>query len=217
MEGKSVGGARAAWISAGFVGAFNTTGADTDTVAPGPVIAPLDAACPAPQAIFNTSVTITTLPPETEPPGCEVVPNVLWMTIADARAAWGATAFTGDVLPPGPDPDPNAVVVTQTLVQDGSNVASEPGVTCIEPDPDPDPPYDLELTVGSPWAPPPPAPCQVPHMIDKTRAEGQTEWVSAGFTGSYAPTNGNWKIKSQSLVGFSWLPCDSSITVSNQP
>lgn len=215
MAGMSVAGARYAWESAGFLGAFNTTGTDSQTVAPGPVIDPLDAACMSPLAIFTAEVTITDVPPETTPAGCEVVPNVVGVTIAEARAMWGATAFEGDVLPAGPDPDPTVVVTSQTLSQDATPVTAEPGVTCL--DPVATPAYDLEVDVGPAWPDPPPAPCQVPHMIDKIRPDGQTEWGAAGFTGSFSPTNGNWKIKSQSLVGFSWLPCETSITVSQHP
>jgi TadE-like protein len=215
MAGMSVGGARLAWQSAGFVGAFNTTGTDTQTVAPGPVIDPLDAACMSPLAIFNAQVTVTIVPPETTPAGCEVLPNLVGITIDNARTTWDGTAFTGDLLPPGPDADPNAVVTSQTLLQDGSPVTAEPGVTCL--DPATVPAYDVEVGVGPAWPNPPPAPCQVPHLIDKNLTDGQTEWGEAGFTGSFSPTSGNWKIKSQSLVGFSWVPCETPIVVSQRP
>ncbi|MCA1572392.1 MAG: pilus assembly protein [Chloroflexi bacterium] len=213
MSNMSVSGARAAWISAGFIGAFNTTAEDTETVAPGPVIDPVDPSCPSPLAVFNASVTVLARPAETEPPGCEVVPNLVGMTIPEARAAWNSMTFAGDFSPPLPDADADAVVTSQATEQDGSSFASDPGITCL--DPATDPPIDMEVQVGDPWPDPPPAPCQVPHLIDKTRPIGKTEWLAAQFTGTYSPNNGGWKIKSQSLVGFSWLPCDSSIIVSN--
>ena len=76
---------------------------------------------------------------------------------------------------------------------------------------------DLLLTTGAAWAPPPPPPCQVPHMIDKRRPVAQSDWTAAHFNGSFSPTNGNFVVKNQSIPGFSWVPCASSITVSNQP
>jgi hypothetical protein len=214
MQYMSVGGAREAWISAGFTGDFNTTAADTATVAPGPVIDPLDPACPAPLAIFYASVTVTTLPPDTEPEGCEVVPNLIGMTIADARDAWEATAFAGELLPPGPDADSDAAVKSQETKQDGTIVSSEPGVTCL--DPTDEPPIDVEVVLGSAWPEPPPAPCQVPHLVGKTRNVGEAEWWAAQFTGTFSPGQGNWVIETQSLAGFSYQPCESSITVSQR-
>ena len=92
---------------------------------------------------------------------------------------------------------------------------SPTGVTCL--DAAADPPIDLEVTTGAAWTPPPDPPCQVPHMIDKTRNVGEGEWDAANFTGTFSPPNGNWTIESQSIPGFSWVPCDASITVSQHP
>lgn len=217
MGGMSVAGARLAWLSAGFIGSFDAGGAgDYDTVDPNLiVIDPLDPACPDPLAIFNAQVAVGILSPEGSPPGpvgCNVIRNLIGLRVDDARTAWESdTAFTGTFDPPQPDPDPSAAVTAQTTSQGGSPVASEPGVTCM------DPATDIQVTVGAPWANPPPAPCQVPHMIDKTRSEGSTAWYGAKFVaGTFSPTQGQWKIKWQSLVGFSWLPCDSTIVVDNK-
>jgi hypothetical protein len=56
-------------------------------------------------------------------------------------------------------------------------------------------------------------------MIDLKRSEGQAAWSAPGIPGGFAPANfnpknGNFTIKSQSLVGGTWLPCSASITVS---
>jgi hypothetical protein len=217
LVGLSVDGARNAWASAGFVGSFNpATGQDTSTVAAA-TITPDDIACLSPQQIFTASVTVTTEPPETEPPGCEVVPNLTGMTIADARSAWAGTDFdTGEFLPAPPDANPLARVLAQTVLQDGSPVTTEPGVTCL--DPASDPPIDMEVQLGAAWPAPPPAPCQVPHLIDKPRDDGEDEWVDAGFERpKFSPGNGGWVVKSQSLVGFTWVPCDTAIIVDNKP
>ena len=213
----SVAGARLAWEAAGFIPAnfAPTTGQDTGTVEAFSITT-TDASCTSPQAIFNASVTVVVRTPDAEPPGCEVVPNVIGMTIADARAAWSATSFPGAVDPPEPDADPAAVVTAQAASQDGAPVDTSPGVTCL--DPLDEPPVDLELEVGAPWPEPPAVPCQVPHMIDKQRGAAEGEWTTSGFAASaFSPDSGNFKVKWQSLVGLSWVPCESSITVSQTP
>ena len=218
LEGMSIGGARLAWESAGFVGAFTSSDSDTQTVDTNPgaiVVNPLDPSCPDPLAIFNASITVSGLPVEGSPPGptdCEVIPNFIGVTVADARDAWDSGNFIGEFLPALPDDDPDAVVEGQVTSQSGSEVTSEPGVTCM------DLATSIEVSVGGPWAEPPAAPCQVPHLIDKTRPEGETQWYANLFApGTFSPTNGSWQIKSQSLVGLTWAPCDSQITVSQQP
>ena len=126
----------------------------------------------------------------------------------DASGAWDDSPFTGALTAVPTPGDPDAVVTDQVT---RPNV-SEPGVTCL------DPAANVEVTLGPPWPDPPAAPCQVPHLIDKRRPVGQAEWFARGFaTGTFSPTNGNFTIKSQSLVGFSWVPCSSAITVSQQP
>jgi Flp pilus assembly protein TadG len=208
FEGMSIGGARLAWTSAGFVGTFTTSADDTETVDPDSmIITPLDPECPDPLAIFNATIQIEALPSEPGPAGCEVVPNLIGMTLTDAEDAWADSAFTGTLTSVPTPGDPDAVVTAQVTAPD----SSEPGITCL------DPAADVEITLGDPWPDPPAAPCQVPHLIDKTRPVGQADWYAHGFAaGTFSPTNGNWKIKWQSLVGFTWVPCESEIVVDNQ-
>ena len=146
-----------------------------------------------------------------------MLPNLKGMTIAEARSAWDATTFTGAILPPPPDANALARVTAQQARQGGTPLSPQPapGVTCL--DPDTDPPIDLLLTTGAAWPNPPNPPCQVPHMIDKRRTVAQADWNAAHFTGSFSPANGNFVVKNQSIPGFSWVPCASSITVSHQP
>jgi TadE-like protein len=209
LEGMSIGGARLAWTSAGFVGSFTTSASDTETVEPDSIIiTPLDPACADPLAIFHATIQVEALTPDPGPAGCEVVPNVIGMTLTTAVDAWDDSAFTGTLTSVPTPGDPDAVVTDQGTSPD----VSEPGVTCL------DPAADVEVTLSDPWPDPPVAPCQVPHLIDKTRPVGQVEWYGKGFAaGTFSPTNGSWKIKSQSLVGFSWAPCTTAITVSQQP
>jgi hypothetical protein len=213
LDGLSVQGARLAWASAGFTGAFTpSSGQDYETVAPGgATVTPVDPACTAGLTIFTAEVMVATLPVEGSPPGpdgCEVLPNVMGLSIEDARTAWSDSNFTGTFLPLPPDDDPDAVVETQLASQSGEPITAEPGVTCL------DLATDIEVEVGEAWPPPPVAPCQVPHLIDKSRSQGHTEWYLQGFAANtFSPTTGNFTIKSQSLVGFTWVPCGSSIVV----
>jgi hypothetical protein len=213
MGGMSVAGAQLAWQSAGFAGTFDAGGADDhETVDPDSIaVDPVDPACVDPLAIFSASVTVGTLPPDEGDPGCELVPNLIGLPIADARAAWAAGAFTGASFePPEPDADPDAVVEDQTT----SPTASDPGVSCLVPGTDV---TEIAVETGDPWPDPPEAPCQVPHMIDLNRPQGQGAWYGKGFVANtFSPTNGNWKIKWQSLVGFTWVPCNTPVTVDNK-
>ena len=213
FTGMSVAGARLAWESAGFTGDFNAGGAgDYETVDPDSVeVTAVDEACQDPTASFYAEVTVDTLPPDIGV-GCEVVPNLTGLPIADARDAWAASAFgTATVLDP-PLPDDDSVVEGQTT----SPVdAPQPGVSCLIPDVDV---TTISFTVGDPWPDPPPAPCWVPNLIDKTRQIGESQWYDRGFVaGTFSPTNGNFRIKAQSLVGLSYQPCTASITVSAAP
>ena len=63
---------------------------------------------------------------------------------------------------------------------------------------------------------PPPVLCTVPNFtanggVQRSAAQGNLE--SAGFTTVVNPTNGNWKITTQSLVGGSQVACNAGITV----
>ena len=63
LEGMSIGGARLAWTSAGFVGTFTTTDADTDTVDPDSIIiSPLVPECAGTLAIFNATIEVALWP-----------------------------------------------------------------------------------------------------------------------------------------------------------
>ncbi|HET6737083.1 hypothetical protein, partial [Mycobacterium sp.] len=77
----------------------------------------------------------------------------------------------------------------------------------------------INVVTGDPWPSPPPPSCKVPSMIDLKRSEGHAAWIAPGIPGGFAPgnfspTNGNFTIKSQSLVGGTWVPCSASVTVS---
>jgi PKD repeat protein len=61
--------------------------------------------------------------------------------------------------------------------------------------------------------------CQVPHLDGVNRDNAQATWSAAGFTGTVSDgpgaPGGNYKIKSQSIVALSYVPCTSNIVVNN--
>ena len=126
------------------------------------------------------------------------------MTVADARDAWDATDFTGTFTPPTGSTDVN-IVESQTASPD---VDAEPG-DCVVPE------TSLSVAYGPPPPPPPPPPCKVPSFVNTSTSLAIGTWTGAGFIGSnltFKPTGGlPWTIKSQTLVGGTWVSCASSI------
>lgn len=210
LVGLSVAGARLAWESAGFFPAnfLLVSGEETATVASANVAEddPLSTCTTPTHAIFSSSVTVTTRPPA-DPCVQAIVPNLLGLTLAEAQATWTAAGFTGAFTADGGDPTTPAqdrVVTAQT-----TDPASSAGVDCVDPAT-----LTIDVTTGNPWPPAPPVPCLVPNMINLTRSEGQAAWTAASFTGTYSPRNGNFTIRSQSLVGGTYVECEADITVS---
>ena len=211
MVGLSVAGARLAWESAGFYPANFTplSGQDGETVETQAVTEddPLSTCTMPTQAIFSSSVTVTT-EDVADPCALTIMPNLTGMTLADAQAAWvsagfTATSFTADGGDPAlPDQD-------RTVTAQVTTPASSPG-DCIDAAG-----ATIDVTTGEAWPAPPPTPCRVPNMINLKRAEGQAAWANALFTGSFDPTSGNFTIKSQSLVGGTYVECTAAITVSS--
>ena len=68
---------------------------------------------------------------------------------------------------------------------------------------------------------PPPAPCKVPSFVNTSSSTATGTWTDAGFLAnniSFKPPNGNtFTIQSQSLVGGTYVGCDSSIEVRRNP
>lgn len=209
--GMSVAGARLAWTSAGFDVANFTpqSGEDTSTVIEPISVTEDDASstCELPQAIFSSSVVVTVAEADATGPGCATLPNLVGLTVGDARTAWAAD-FDAGLFFPDIDDDSRRVISQSTTG------ASSPGVSCMPPS------TSVDLISGEPWPAPPPPTCRVPSMIEAKRAEGEADWVMAGFSvGNFSPTTGNFTIRSQSLVGGTqqWVPCSASISVSANP
>jgi hypothetical protein len=209
LDGLSVAGARLAWESAGFFPANFTpqTGADTETVDSFIVTEddPLSTCSMPTQAVFSSSVTVTTIP---VPPCADaIVPNLIGLSLAQAQTTWTGAGFTGALTADGGDP---AVPAQDRVVTaQATDPASNPGVDCVDPAT-----LTIDVTTGIPWPPAPPVPCRVPNMINLTRPQGEAAWNDADFTGTFSPGNGNFTIQSQSLVGGTYVECDADVTVS---
>ena len=130
------------------------------------------------------------------------------VTFTDASGGCPATAWSwnfgdGSATSTAQDPPAHAytAVGTYTVTMRASNSV---GYTDALP---------VTITVLALVTPPPL--CWVPSFTDVQRSAAQGIWAAAGFTTTVQPDNGNWKIKSQSIVGGSQVPCSSPITVSN--
>jgi hypothetical protein len=207
MTGKSVDGARLAWTAAGFQGVFTPPVGDGGrTVQSFLVDQHGEVGCNGTTNAFFSASVVATLAPITEPgpsDTCETVPNVLGMTVANARTTWTTAGFAATNFSPTSGADTQIV---QTMALTPSAVAGD----CAEPD------LNVIVTYGAPPPPPPPPPCRVPSFVNTLRSAAQGTWTSAGFTGtvSFHPPANNWTvIQGQSLVGGGYAGCNSTITL----
>ena len=213
LENLSVAGARLAWASAGFDPDKLTplSGQETETVASAVVTEddPLSTCEYPTYAIFSSSVLVTTDDPAPTDPTCRTVPNLIGITLEAAIDAWTDAEFTG-ALTVG-DLDPATADPASVVTQQDTDPVSVAGVACI------DPAATVDVEVGPPWPAAPPAPCRVPNMINLFRAEGAVEWAAEGFAAAnFSPDTGTFKIRSQSLVGGTYVPCEASIVVGDK-
>lgn len=208
MVGRSVDGARAAWVAAGFTGSFDPATADGwRTVSSQTVDQDGNPGCTYPWAFFSSSVFVTLAVIVEPAPGetCRTVPNLLGMTLTSARQAWGAAGFDPAAFTPLTGSD------TQVVSAATYDPADATHGQCREP--------DLLITVQSvaPPAPPPAPPCKVPSFVNTLRSDAPATWLAAQFSGpiQYQPQASNWSlIGQQSLVGGSYAACSASIKLS---
>jgi hypothetical protein len=207
LVGMSVAGAKAAWVQAGFlIENVNEPGGAiaTDTVATATVTPPPDAEfCPSGEAFFSASVSITVQAPgERTSDTCVTLPNVRGMSVGAARTAWGSSGFVG-TFTPATDFD-TSVVIEQTATP-----TADPG-DCVEPD------TSLAVAYGAPPPAPPPPPCKVPSFVNTSTTTASATWTTAGFAGANLTFRHRtpYTIKSQSLVGGTWVSCGSAIELS---
>jgi len=211
MVSLSVLGARHAWVAAGFLAAnFSPASAsfDTRTVQSQSVTLPADAGtCPAGKVYFNASVSVALVPLISPPPTptCLYVPNLKGMTVSEARSAWSMAGFTGTFTPTSQD----TMVVTDQV----TTPTSQPG-DCLEPD------TSVAVSYANPPPPPPASPCKVPSFVNTPSGTASASWTQAGFNGANLSfeTNGGhqlpYTVKSQTLVGGTYVSCAASITLS---
>lgn len=206
VRGLSVAGARAAWIAAGFstfqplVGPDDTRTVENQTVTE----PPNDEACTGTERFFQSTMTVTLedLGPVTSPT-CEYVPNLRGITVAAARQAWADANFIGDFLPLASD--------ARIVIDQVTDPASSPG-DCVEPT------MSVTVSHGPPPAAPPPAPCNVPSFINTSSANAAATWTAAGFDAANIDysRNNEFTVRSQSLVGGTWVTCEAEIRLSHQ-
>ncbi|MCV0377545.1 TadE/TadG family type IV pilus assembly protein [Microbacterium sp.] len=197
LIGLSVAGARTSWTTAGFTGGFiPATGSDSDIVT-GQVTSPPSS--PNDCLVETASVTVT----HTTPGPCTApelqVPNLVGLTVAQARSTWTGTGFTGS-FSPASGSDTN-------IVSDQTTVPSATPGDCEDP----------STTVSVTHAAPPPPQCTMPQLLGLRVNAGQTAFTTAGFTGAYTvtqPPNGNYLITSQSRVAGQMFDCSAGVTVS---
>ena len=203
MVGVTVAIARDMWVDAGFLSTNFTpdtsAGRDDETVtAVSTTPAPSTGNC----LVATASVVITSDPAEICTPPEIAVPNLIGMTVGDARTAWDVD-FDG---PFSPASGFSAEVV------ESQNLTG-----CAEPD------ESITVTHG-PAAPPPPPMCDMPQLVNQKVSAAKSLWTTEGF----APANfsalpatqglGNtdYKVGWQSLVGGQEYLCSASVTVAEE-
>lgn len=207
LVGMSVAGAKEAWVQAGFL-LENVSEPDgaaaTDTVATATVTPPPDAEfCPTGEAFFSASLSLSIQAPGARTSDtCLTLPNVRGMSVAAARTAWGSSGFVG-TFTPAIDFD-TSVVIEQTATP-----TADPG-DCVEPD------TSLAVAYGAPPPAPPPPPCKVPSFVNTNTDAASATWTTAGFSASNLTFKQRtpYTIRSQSLVGGTWVSCGSAIELS---
>lgn len=199
LVGMSVAAARDTWSKAGFVGSFSP--------APGPedgdtVLAQNTTPASIPSDCISTdsAVTVTSDPPEECVAPEYAVPNMVGLTVADARSAWQAN-FTGSFSAGGAAD--SAVVASQT-VSSGEAVGE-----CAD--------EAASVTVSASAAPPPPpASCLMVQVINDSPAQAESKYRTQGFTGTFSTSpkdKPTWKVKNQSLIGGQEYACTASLEV----
>jgi hypothetical protein len=84
-----------------------------------------------------------------------------------------------------------------------------------------EPATEITVSHGPPLPAPPPAPCQVPSFVNTSSTAATATWTGAGFSAGnirFVPGGENgFTIQFQSLVGGTFVACDSSIELRRNP
>jgi hypothetical protein len=213
MVGLSVLGARDVWAAAGFsVANFSPSSSANDprTVDGQTVTEPSNTeGCTGTKRFVFASVTVSfvPLPTPAQTPWCLFVPNLRGVTVDQARSTWTDSGLGGTFTP--------ATGFGDRIVTDQFTTPVTAPDDCVGPVP----PIDtVQVSYGSALPPPPAQPCLVPSFSNDESAGATSKWTSAGFTGEITFKNPNklpYTIKSQSLVGGTFVACTAGITLSN--
>ena len=208
MVGLSVAGARDAWTTARFTGSLTPTtaeGKDTYTVTAQTTTA---TSSPGDCMPISTTVVLTTTTPATCSAGEKNVPNLIGLTVSNARTVWFGAGFAAGSF------NPTSGSNTDQVIGQTTNPGSAPG-DCVA--------TTAIVTVDHRIpTPPPPAMCTSPQLIGKTTAQAQTDWTTARFTGSFTitPKKGggpggstNYVVGAQSVVAGQVYECATNVTV----
>ena len=161
---RTVANARDKWLAEGFLLAnFAVTPAVDENLVNSQTFTPAAAVqdCVDPT---GQSVSLTSVAPPPCPSGEAQVPDLIGLTVAEAKIAWAAE-FSGAFKPS------NAVDAKTVLTQTTSPVTSPPINGCLQ--------VDAEVTIT--YGDPPPVPCDVPNMIGLSFAEASALWSDADF------------------------------------
>jgi len=208
LVGLSVSGAILKWEAAGFTGPVEPLGAEgTRTVASQTVDQGEATGCVSGWAFFNSSVMVTLAFSEPDGETCEVIPNILGMTVADGRLAWTEAGFASAQVTPASGED--VQIITVATYTPGT---AGPG-QCLVPES-----VSVDVQHEAPPPAPPPPPCKVPSFVNEiSRADAPSAWSTAGFTTliRFQPPASNWTVVGrQSLLGGGYAVCDAEITLS---
>jgi len=195
MVNMLVADARDAWVLAGFSGTFSPASGDDDMLVDTQTTTP--ASVPGECIDFRSTVTVSFADPPTCSPPDVVLPNLVGMTVQDARDRWAVQGFD----PANFDPDTGSdgqVVTLQTTTP------SVPTGECAAP---------TTLIVVEFADPPPGPPCLVPAFVGTKKNDAQGTWSGAGFSTSmvFVGGNGNWTIRRQDVEANVWVDCDLTI------
>lgn len=203
LVNRTVDGARAKWLAAGFdlarFGANPDLGENMITTQSfTPAASVMDCVDPATFSVF-----VTTVPPPPCPAGQAQVPDLIGDLVADARTEWTAAGFlAANFKPTGADNSKTVLTqVTNPLTSPviGGCVVSSASVT---------------ITYGDP----PPLPCDVPNMVGMSLTAARAAWSSAGFVPANLTYSGNsaGNVKEQDPSHPGTVSCDVAGSVKLQ-
>lgn len=200
MEDMLVADARAAWTGALFTGAFYPAGSaqnaeEVTDQYPNPF------ALPGQCVDSATSVTVASVP--LPPPPCPStearVPQMVGLTVGNARSSWFAAGFNPGTFTPSNGQNGQQVQSQRVTPSTAAGSCAPKTATAI-------------VTIGAPPVPD----CTVPNFIGSASIGAQSTWAAARFTTtvSYrAPGQLPYIINEQTLVSDSLVPCNSNIQV----